>query len=161
MYDSRYGWKSDKKQDEMPQTIDKSFSTMADERPEVKRVSDIKMPTIPEMRDNAGTQQQMMVRSNDTEGMMPMQKSMMMQSGNMPENLSNPIYTAGYLSGQLGRLIKVEYISGGETVSKVGRLIEVGASYILLQSAEPGSVVLCDIDSIAFATIAGFDMVQY
>jgi len=71
----------------------------------------------------------------------------------MPETLTNPIYTPGYLRTQLGKWMRVEFLFGNITTDRVGRLVEVGASYIILQSLEANTKMMCDIYSIKFVTI--------
>ena len=71
----------------------------------------------------------------------------------MPETLTNPIYTPGYLRTQIGKWMRVEFLYGNITTDRVGRLIEVGASYIILQAIEASSVMMCDIYAIKFVTI--------
>lgn len=78
---------------------------------------------------------------------------MMGSSSQMPETLTNSIYTPGYLRTQLGKWMRVEFLFGNNTTDRVGRLVEVGASYIILQSLEANSKMLCDIYSIRFVTI--------
>ncbi len=69
-----------------------------------------------------------------------------------PETLTSPIYTPGFLRTQIGKLMRVEFLVGTGVNDRVGRLVQVGASYILLQSIE-GSTIMCDLFSIKFATI--------
>ena len=71
----------------------------------------------------------------------------------MPETLTNPIYTPGYLRTQLGKWMRVEFLFGNITTDRVGRLVDVGASFIILQSLEANSRMMCDIYSIKFVTI--------
>ena len=78
---------------------------------------------------------------------------MMGSTSQMPETLTNSIYTPGYLRTQLGKWMRVEFLFGNNTTDRVSRLVEVGASYIILQSLEANSRMLCDIYSIRFVTI--------
>lgn len=74
---------------------------------------------------------------------------------NLPETLTNPIYTPAFLRQQIGRLMRVEFLIGtNNLVDRIGILQEVGASYILLRSFENDSLVYCDIYSIKFITIS-------
>ncbi len=78
-----------------------------------------------------------------------------MSNENLPEVLTNPIYTPAFLKGQIGKLMRVEFLIGtNNLVDKVGILESVGASYILLRSFENDSLVYCDIYSIKFITIS-------
>lgn len=76
-------------------------------------------------------------------------------SQNSPEILTNPIYTPGFLREQIGKLMRVEFLIGTNTLTdRIGILEDVGASYILLRSFENDSLVYCDIYSIKFITIS-------
>ena len=78
-----------------------------------------------------------------------------MSQGNIPETLSNPIYTPGFLREQIGKLMRVEFLIGtNNLVDRIGILQDVGASYILLRSLESDSLVYCDIYAIKFITIS-------
>lgn len=73
----------------------------------------------------------------------------------IPQTVQSPMYTPGFLSTQIGRKMRVEFLIGtnGPLVDRTGTLIGVGASYILLQPIETDDVLLCDIYSIKFVTI--------
>lgn len=74
---------------------------------------------------------------------------------NSPEILTNSIYTPAFLREQIGRLMRVEFLIGTNTLTdRIGILEDVGASYILLRSFESDSLVYCDIYSIKFITIS-------
>lgn len=74
---------------------------------------------------------------------------------NTPEILKNPIYTPAFLRGQIGKLMRIEFLIGtNNMVDKIGILEDVGASYVLLRSFENDSLVYCDIYSIKFITIS-------
>lgn len=62
-------------------------------------------------------------------------------------------HTHGFLRMQIGKLMRVEFLIGNQNTNKVGKLIEVGASYILLQSVDTYSTVMCDLNSVRFVTI--------
>lgn len=76
----------------------------------------------------------------------------------MPEILTNPIYTPAFLREQIGKLMRIEFLIGtNNLVDRVGFLEDVGASYILLRSFEGDSQIYADIYAIKFITIsAGF-----
>ncbi len=77
------------------------------------------------------------------------------QSRPMPDILTNPIYTPGFLKQQIGKLMRVEFLIGTTMMTdRIGILEEVGASYILLRSFENDSLVYCDIYAIKFITIS-------
>ena len=74
---------------------------------------------------------------------------------NMPETLTNPIYTPAFLRQQIGKLMRVEFLIGTTNLTdRIGILEEVGVSYILLRSFENDSLVYCDLYSIKFITIS-------
>ena len=73
--------------------------------------------------------------------------------GQMPENLESPIYTAGFMRQQIGRWIRADLLLGGQLVSRAGKLVEVGASYIVLQTVQNAALIMCDLASIKFAVI--------
>ena len=66
--------------------------------------------------------------------------------------LLSPFYTSGFLRGQVGRIIRIESLAGSTLTERVGRLLQVGADYILLHSVE-GHTVVCDLSAVRFATI--------
>ena len=74
---------------------------------------------------------------------------------NLPETLTNSIYTPAFLREQIGKLMRVEFLIGtNNLVDRIGVLEDVGASYILLRSFENDSLVYCDIYAIKFITIS-------
>ena len=76
-----------------------------------------------------------------------------------PETLTNNIYTPAFLRTQIGKLMRVEFLIGTNSlVDRIGYLQEVGASYILLRSVESDTITFCDIYSIKFITISGGGM---
>lgn len=70
-----------------------------------------------------------------------------------PETLANPIYTPAYLRRNIGKVIRVEFLIGDNMTDRVGRLVEVGASYIVLEVAAQFTHIMCDLYSIKFVTI--------
>ena len=76
---------------------------------------------------------------------------------NMPETLTNPIYTPAFLRQQIGKLMRVEFLIGTNNLTdRIGILEDVGASYILLRSIESGVLTYADIYSIKFVTISPY-----
>lgn len=74
---------------------------------------------------------------------------------NSPEILTNTIYTPAFLREQIGKLMRVEFLIGTNNLTdRVGILVDVGASYILLRSIESDNLIYCDIYSIKFVTIS-------
>lgn len=72
---------------------------------------------------------------------------------NLPETLKNDSYLPAYLSNNIGRWVRVDFLIGNNLEQEVGILMEVGASYIVLKSLEPDTVIVCDMFSIKFVTI--------
>ena len=73
----------------------------------------------------------------------------------MPEVLTNPIYTPGFLRQQIGKLMQVQFLIGTDNiVDRIGFLEDVGASYILLRSFEGDSLIYADLYAIKFITIS-------
>jgi hypothetical protein len=72
---------------------------------------------------------------------------------NLPESLTNPAYIPGYLRQIIGSLVRVEFLLTDSMTDRVGILREVGASYIILDSLDGNSQLLCDLFSIRFVTI--------
>lgn len=76
-------------------------------------------------------------------------------NANSPEILTNNIYTPAFLRGQIGKLVRVEFLIGtNNLVDRIGILEDVGASYILLRSLESNTTIYADIYSIKFVTIS-------
>ena len=75
----------------------------------------------------------------------------------LPETMIHPIYTPAFLLKNLGSLVRVEFLIGNSTTDRVGILAEVGASYIVLNSLEGNSRIMCDLFAIKFVTIISQD----
>lgn len=76
---------------------------------------------------------------------------------NSPEILTNNMYTPAFLREQLGKLVRVEFLIGTDSlVDRVGILEDVGVSYILLRSIESGNLLYCDLYSIKFVAISNY-----
>ena len=76
---------------------------------------------------------------------------------NTPTTVESPYYTAGFLRNFLGKNMRVEFLIGtsGALVDRVGVLVEVGASYIVLRPYLTDDLLMCDLYSIKFVTIYG------
>lgn len=72
---------------------------------------------------------------------------------NVPETIQSELFIPGFLQTQIGKLMRVEFLIGGNTVDRVGILRAVGASYILLQPVGQTDTILCDLFSVKFVTI--------
>ncbi len=86
-----------------------------------------------------------------------MQNQMPAMTGQLPsdapETLTEYIYTPGYLRSNIGNLMRVEFLIGNQSTDRVGVLREVGASYIVLDSLDGNSKMMCDLYSVKFVTI--------
>jgi len=93
------------------------------------------------------TKQQMQENKNETR--------LNQINSNSPEILTNPIYTPAFLRQQIGKLMRIEFLIGTNTMTdRIGFLEDVGASYILLRSFEGDSIIYADIYAIKFITIS-------
>lgn len=100
------------------------------------------------MQENINTQE--MKRAEE-----PKEETRQQAQNNMPEVLTNPIYTPAFLRTQIGRLMQVEFLIGtNNMVDRIGFLEDVGASYILLRSFEGDSLIYADLYAIKFITIS-------
>lgn len=63
-------------------------------------------------------------------------------------------YTQGYLKTQIGKRVRIEFLIGtGMLTDRIGTLLEVGISYVVIQPTETDDLLMCDIYSIKFVTI--------
>lgn len=74
-----------------------------------------------------------------------------------PVTVASPYYTAGFLKNFIGKNVRVEFLLGtaGSISDRVGTLLEVGASYIVIQPLLTDDLLMCDLYSIRFVTIFG------
>lgn len=74
-----------------------------------------------------------------------------------PTTVESPYYTAGFMRNFLGKNMRVEFLIGttGPLVDRIGVLVEVGASYIVLRPYLTDNLLMCDLYSIKFVTIYG------
>lgn len=72
-----------------------------------------------------------------------------------PTTVQSPYFTAGFLRNFLGKSMRVEFLIGtsGALIDRMGILVEVGASYIVLRPLLSDDLVMCDLYSIKFVTI--------
>lgn len=60
----------------------------------------------------------------------------------------------GFLRTQIGNRLKVEFLVGANTyLEKSGKLLAVGANFIVLQEAMSDDLLVCDFFNIKFVTI--------
>ena len=76
-------------------------------------------------------------------------------SSEAPSTVQSPYYTAGFLKNFLGKNMRVEFLIGstGPLVDRIGVLMEVGASYIVLQPYLSDDLLMCDLYAIKFVLI--------
>ncbi|HAN10723.1 MAG TPA: hypothetical protein DCP90_08960 [Clostridiales bacterium] len=74
-----------------------------------------------------------------------------------PQTLESTYYTPGYLRTQIGKMMRIEFLIGstGPLMDRIGTLLSVGASYVLIRPIGSPDTLLCDIYSIKFVTIYG------
>ena len=72
-----------------------------------------------------------------------------------PTTVQSPYYTAGFLKNFIGRNMRVEFLIGttGPLVDRIGELVEVGASYIVLRPYLTDDLLMADLYSIKFVNI--------
>ncbi len=70
----------------------------------------------------------------------------------MPETLESTLFIPGYLNTQIGKYMRIEFLIGNSLTDRNGKLVKVGASYVILQ-AQNGDLIVCDLFSIKFVTI--------
>ena len=63
-------------------------------------------------------------------------------------------YLNGFLRTQIGNRVRVEFLVGTNTyLEKSGKLLAVGANYIILQESMTDDLLVCDFFNIKFVTI--------
>ena len=63
-------------------------------------------------------------------------------------------YTAGFLRSIIGSIVVVDFLIGTNSMAdRSGKLIQVGASYIVLEDVVSGAYTMCDLYSIKFVRI--------
>lgn len=61
----------------------------------------------------------------------------------------------GFFRNFIGKLVKAEFLLGSAGMQdRIGILVDVGASYIVLRSVQDNNLLYCDIFSIKFLTIS-------
>jgi len=73
----------------------------------------------------------------------------------VPQTVISTQYTAGFLKTQIGKRVRVEFLIGTSSLTdRLGVLIGVGASYILLRDVDTNEIIMGDLYSIKFVTIS-------
>lgn len=63
-------------------------------------------------------------------------------------------YIPYFLSSNIGKIIRAEFIIGNsQYFDKVGRLVEVGFNYFVLDDINFNQMIMCDLYSVKFVTI--------
>lgn len=71
-----------------------------------------------------------------------------------PPVQQNIEYTQGWLTTQIGKYMKFEFLIGTNLfIDREGILREVGISYIVIEESGTNDLVMCDIYSIKFARV--------
>lgn len=83
----------------------------------------------------------------------PTPDNRMFQEG--PPPVMNSDYIPGFLKNNIGKNVRAEFIVGTNTsTDRVGKLVEVGVNYFVLQDLLTRSHTMCDLYSVKFVTIA-------
>ncbi|MBU3146639.1 hypothetical protein [Clostridium sp. CF012] len=68
--------------------------------------------------------------------------------------VNNPLYNQGWLTRQIGKYIKIEFLIGTSMlIDREGILKEVGISFIVIQESGTNDMLMCDIYSIKFVRV--------
>ncbi len=71
-----------------------------------------------------------------------------------PASAESMQYLNGFLRTQIGNRIRVEFLIGTNTyLERSGKLVAMGANYIILQEAMSDDLLVCDFFNIKFVTI--------
>ena len=107
--------------------------------------------TFPETNNNAAAPMQQNLRTRPPTTAMPI----LPPASDTPTTVQSPYYTAGFLKNFIGRNVRVEFLIGttGPLVDRVGELVEVGASYIVLRPYMTDDLLMADLYSIKFVNI--------
>lgn len=70
-----------------------------------------------------------------------------------PPVTTNIEYTQGYLRSQIGKRVRIEFLIGTNLLTdRIGTLVDVGISYVIIRLQESDDLMLGDIYSIKFVT---------
>ncbi|MCX7747210.1 MAG: hypothetical protein N2645_10015 [Clostridia bacterium] len=62
-------------------------------------------------------------------------------------------YMQGFLRTQIGKRVRVEFLIGNMLTDRLGTLMGVGASYILIRPEDSDDLLVADLYSIKFVTV--------
>ncbi len=71
----------------------------------------------------------------------------------VPQMLTNPVFSSGYLRKNQGKLLKVDSLIGNMLDTKIGILLDVGADYIAIKLGKSSCSLLIPTNSIKYITI--------
>lgn len=71
----------------------------------------------------------------------------------IPDTLSNPVFFQGYLKNHIGKLIRTESLIGNCLESRIGKLLEVGADYIVIKLYKSNCSMMINTSNIKYITI--------
>ena len=77
-----------------------------------------------------------------------------MENHNLPQSLKNSAFLPAYLSKYVGKLIRTDSFIGNRTVTKIGVLKAVGENFIVLKPYRSNDILICDLHSIKYITVA-------
>ena len=70
-----------------------------------------------------------------------------------PPPVTDRWYIPGYLMENIGSMIRAEfYVGSAMYTDRVGKLLEVGVNYFVLEEVISGNRVMCDLYSVKFVT---------
>ena len=77
----------------------------------------------------------------------------------VPPTVSSRYYLAGYLQQFIGRLVRVEFSLGttGALNDRIGTLMEIGASYIVLKQFPSNDLLIGDLYSVKYVNVYDVD----
>ena len=72
----------------------------------------------------------------------------------VPPVVNNPLYTQGWLTTQIGKYVKIDFLLGTNILQdREGVITEVGISYIVIKETGTNDLIMCDIYSIKFVRV--------
>lgn len=72
-----------------------------------------------------------------------------------PQTLQDTAFLPGFLRTQIGKNMRVQFLIGtnGPLIDRTGKLLGVGANYILMQPVDSDDMITADLYSIKFVDI--------
>ncbi len=72
-----------------------------------------------------------------------------------PTQLKYGLYMPSFLSGFIGKTVKIESIIGNKLDVKAGVLTTVGTGFVVIREYRTNNTVICDINTIKYVTVIG------